>query len=287
VNTAAVLAILSAATFGAADFLGGLAARRASTIAAVVVSQAAGLILLAVLLPLLPTADVTTVDMAWGAAAGLAGGVGVAWLYRALAIGTMSIVAPVTALLAVIVPVSAGLIFGERLTMMTSAGVGLAIAAIVLVSQVATEAGSRSAGPTDARAALRLAIMSGIAIGLFLVALERTRTEAGLWPLVAARAVSISLFVAIGRMRREPVLLHGRVATIAITGGVLDMLANVLYLVAVRSGQLSVVATLTSLYPASTAILARVVLAERMSTVQIVGVLAAVLATVLIVAGSS
>src|SRR5688572_13902875 len=120
---ASILAILSAAAYGAADFLGGMAARRATTVAAVIVSQAAGLLLLGLVLPLLPDAVVQPRDIAWGAVAGLTGGGGVALLYRALAIGPMSIVAPLTAVCAAAVPVTAGLAFGERLTILTAFGI--------------------------------------------------------------------------------------------------------------------------------------------------------------------
>jgi len=290
VTLSALLALVSAATFGAADFMGGLAARRAGTIAAVVVSQIAGVFLLFAMLPFLPRTHVMPADVAWGAAAGLAGGVGLALLYRALALGTMSVVAPVTALCAAGVPVAAGLALGDRLTTMTSGGIALAAAAIVLIGQAEdtpSEAGLTpvSAAHDPARA-LRIALASGVAIGFFLVALERTGSEAGMWPLVAARAVSISMFCALGAATRQPLLLRGRVAAIAIVGGCIDMVANVLYLVAVRAGQLSVVATLTSLYPASTVVLARVVLDERLSKRQTAGIVAAIIATLLIVGGS-
>ena len=130
-----VLALVSAATYGAADFLGGLASRRASTIAIVVISQLAGLIALVLMLPLLPAASPLRSDWGWGAAAGVAGGVGVALLYRALAIGSMAIVAPVTALCAVTVPVAVSIALGERPGAGTLAGIALALASIVLVSQ--------------------------------------------------------------------------------------------------------------------------------------------------------
>jgi drug/metabolite transporter (DMT)-like permease len=122
-----------------------------------------------------------------------------------------------------------------------------------------------------------------VAIGLFFLAVARIRVEAGLWPLVGARGVSVTLFaalaVAMGRSLRMP----ATVAAIAVGGGILDMLANVLYLVASRYGPLSVVVTLTSLYPAGTVLLARTVLGERLSALQIVGVICALAAIVLIV----
>ena len=131
----AILALLSSATFGAADFLGGLATRRGSMVAVVVMSQAAGLLLVFAMLPFLPPAAATTRDAAWGAGAGLAGGAGVGLLYHGLATAPMAIVAPVTAVCAVVVPVLVGVASGETLSGRTLAGIALAAVAIVLVGQ--------------------------------------------------------------------------------------------------------------------------------------------------------
>ena len=106
------LSLASAILYGAADFLGGLTARRASTVAVVAVSQASGLVLLVIALPLLPDASPVRSDWLWGVAAGLTGGIGVALLYRALAVGTMAVVAPVTAVCAVTIPVVVALVLG-------------------------------------------------------------------------------------------------------------------------------------------------------------------------------
>ncbi|MGE5816355.1 MAG: EamA family transporter [Acidobacteriota bacterium] len=284
----ALLALLSSVTYGSADFLGGLSSRRASTTAVVIVSQLAGLVLLALAMPLLPPSSVTVIDLAWGAAAGLSGGIGVALLYRGLAIGPMSVVAPVTAVCAVIVPVLVGIFSGEALSMLTGAGIVLAATAIVLVGQAPTPAGSAAKTRPGARAfsAVSIAIASGVVIGLFLVALERTPASAGMWPLIAARVVSISLFGIVALARPAAHSMSRGSAATAVLGGSFDMLANVLYLAAVRQGQLSVIATLTSLYPASTVLLARVVLGERLGFQQKVGVAGAVVAAMMIVHGA-
>jgi len=134
-NSLTSIAILASVLFGAADFLGGLATTRAPTYSVVVVSQAAGVVLLAIALPLLPAATIAPADLLWGAAAGCAGGIGVALLYRGLASGPMSVVAPVTAVCAVIVPVIAGLWLGERPSAVTLAGIGLAVVAVALAGQ--------------------------------------------------------------------------------------------------------------------------------------------------------
>jgi drug/metabolite transporter (DMT)-like permease len=280
------LALLSAALYGAADFVGGLASRRASTLPIVAVSQGAGFTLLLAILPVLPPASPSSADLAWGASAGLTGGIGVALLYRALAIGTMAIVAPVTAVCAVVIPAAAGLILGERLRLLTAFGILLALVAIVLVSQQApAQEPDASPNPVhDPRRALWLAFASGVAIGLFFLSLARTGGEAGLWPLLAARATSAALFGVLVILTGSTLRLPRTVTWWAVGGGIVDMTANALYLLAAREGPLSVVVTLASLYPASTVILARVTLGERLSRVQYAGVACALLAVLLIVA---
>lgn len=281
-----LLAISSAALYGAADFLGGLAARRTNTFAVVVVSQCAGLILLALLLPVLPDATPSRRDLIWGGAAGLTGGIGVALLYRALAVGTMAVVAPTTAVCAVMIPVIAGVLLGDRLTSRTTAGIVLALVAIVLVSQQRTPPhhdNRRAVTAGRLPPGIVLALMSGVAIGLFFLSLARTSSAAGMWPLLAARITSVTFFAGIAIAAARSLRMDAPVARIAIGGGALDMLANALYLVASRYGPLSVVVTLSSLYPASTVLLARVVLGERLSSWQTAGIVCALVAVVLIV----
>ena len=280
------LALASAALYGAADFLGGLASRRASTIAIVLVSQAAGLVPLALLLFVLPGAP-SGQDFVWGAIAGLAGSVGVALLYRALAIGTMSIVAPTTAVCAVMVPVLVEAFRGERLPPLTQGGIGLAVVAIVLVSQQdSSQSGDAASTRRVIPPGIGLAFMSGVAIGLFFLALARTSAGAGLWPLFASRGLSMLVFGAIAAAGSHGLRLDREVLKIAVACGVVDMLANALYLLASRGGPLSVVVTLASLYPASTVVLARVVAGERLSRRQGIGVACALSAVVVIVSTS-
>ena len=284
-SSAVLLALVSAVLYGAADFVGGLTSRRASTLAVVFVSQFAGALVVLAMLPLLPTATVLREDVIWGAVAGLAGGTGVALLYRALAIGTMSVVAPTTAVCAVAIPVAAAIVLGERPSAVSLAGIGIALVAIVLVSQAPAAAATAHADRHATRALL-IAVASGVAIGVFYLALARTSRAAGLWPLLAARGASTLLFAGMAfrsgvgafRMPRD-------VLPMAIGCGVVDMAANALYLIATRGGALSMIVTLASLYPASTVILARLVLHERLGRLQIAGVAACLVAIVLIVGG--
>ena len=276
-----LLAILSAVFYGAADFTGGIVTRRVSAIPVVLISQASGLVLVALVLPLLPTAAPRAADLWWGAGAGLAGGIGVAFLYYALATGTMSVVAPTTAVAAVGIPVITSIALGERPGWLAVAGIALGIAAIALVSRQ-----TQTPAETPRPSGLRPAVLSGVAIGLFLLALAQTRPASGLWPLLMARLTSVSLFAVIAiaqrRSLRMPIGLFG----LALAGGAVDMLANTLYMLAAQIGPLSPVVTLCSLYPASTVLLARAVLGERLNGWQTVGVAAALVAVVLIVRGA-
>ena len=202
----ALLALASAVCYGAADFLGGLTSKKASTLAIVVVSQFAGLLLLFLMLPLLPAASPVRADYLWGALAGLTGGVGVALLYRALAVGVMAVVAPTTAVCAVIIPVVAAVALGDRPGSVTIGGIALAIVAITLVSQSThpDPTGDNADEKTGARrSAFSLALLSGVVIGFFYLALARTSSQAGLWPLVAARSVSVALFAAMALLTSQ------------------------------------------------------------------------------------
>jgi drug/metabolite transporter (DMT)-like permease len=274
-----LVALASSLVYGSADFLGGLATRRSPVLPVVAVSQAAGLVVLALAMPLIP-AHATHGDLAWGAAAGLTGGIGVALLYHALAIGPMSVVAPVTAVCSIAVPVLFGLGLGERPGARALGGVLLAAFAIVLISREPPKEGA--APGSGISRGVWIALVSGVIIGLFYVCLSRTRTQAGLWPLLMARAVSVTLFVGAGIVGRKALLPTRAAIPLVLGSGVLDMLANVLYLVAVRGGMLSIVSTLASLYPAATVVLAALVLRERLRGQQLAGLACALIAVVLI-----
>ncbi len=287
-----LLALGSAFLYGAADFIGGFTSKRAETIAVVLLSQFSGFILLALLVPLLPAVAPTGRDLLWGASAGICGSIGVALLYRGLAIGTMAIVAPTTAVCAVILPVAAAAAMGERLSTLATAGIGLALIAIVMVGQerrrIEDSGGATGADGAGGRlpAGFGLALLSGIAIGGFFLSLARASADAGLWPLLVARGSSVALFGSIVMVRGHSLRMPVSATAMALGGGVVDMVANTLYLVATWSGSLSIVVTLASLYPASTVLLARLFLRERLNRVQVAGVIGALAAVLLIVAGS-
>ena len=277
-----VLALASAALYGAADFIGGFISRRADSLVVVVVSQASGLVVVALAVPFLGPAVPSQSDWMWGVIAGLTGGAGVALLYRALAVGVMAVVAPLTAVCAVAVPVIIAVVLGERPGLQASVGIALAVVAIVLVSQ-GDAAVPHGANATTGRRGVGLALAAGLAIGLFFLALARTRSEAGLWPLVTARGVAIAIFGGLTLTSRRSYAMPASVMATAAGGGVVDMLANLLYMLATRHGPLTLVVTLASLYPASTVLLAWVVAGERITSRQWIGVACALFAIAFIV----
>jgi len=279
-----LLAITSAVLYGAADFTGGLTTRRASTIPVVFISQASGLFFLALSMPILPSATASRADLLWGVASALTGGIGVSLLYRALAIGAMAVVAPTTAVCAVAIPVLVSVFLGERLLPLAAAGIGLGLASIVLVSQ--QTAAPQGEGSEKRKSGVGIALVSGLMIGFFFLCLAQTRTEAGMWPLLVARGVSVIMFGGVVVATKQSIRMPGRLVFLASLCGLLDMLANAFYLDAARQGPLSLVVTLSSLYPASTVLLARLVLGERLNFLQLSGVGCALAAIVLIVRGS-
>jgi drug/metabolite transporter (DMT)-like permease len=278
--------LLAAAVYGAGDFVGGLAARRISVLFVVGVGQVAGLAALLLLALLLPVPAVHRADLLWGAASGVSTAVGITLLYQALATGRMSVAAPVTALSALSLPVLFAYAGGDWPGWTPTAGIALAAVAVALISREEDRAGV-AAG--SARRALGLSIAAGLGIGVFYVTMKQTHDDSGLWPLVAARALSTVLFTAValamlGRWRGAAM----PAATLwgwAVLSGLFDSGANALYLLSSRAAPLAIVATLTSLYPASTVLLARIMLRERLRPVQLAGLLVAVVAVVLIVQG--
>jgi uncharacterized membrane protein len=265
---AILLGIGSAVVYGAADFVGGLMTRRSNAFTVTFLSQVIGTFPLAVLVPLIG-GTYSTSALWWGAGSGLAGASGVLLLYRGLGIGRMSVLAPVTAVEAATVPVLFGLASGERPSTLALTGVLVAIVAITLVSSSPDEnstTGSRLRAPGMAEA-----LGAGLFFGVFFILLERAGDDSGIWPLVGARIASVSL-LGIAVVLSRSSLRTGVATTMGIgAAGILDVGANIFYLLATHEGLLSLVAVLTSLYPASTVLLARVVLKERLIRIQMVG----------------
>ena len=269
---------MSAVVYGASDFLGGLSSRRASVFGVVALSQLVGLGALFLLLPWLG-GPADAADLAWGAAAGLAGAVGLLVFFRTLAAGVMSVVAPVTAVTAAAVPVVVGLLSGNTVGPWSAVGIVLALIAVVLVSAE----GGLSALRGARVASLAPALVAGSAFGVFFVLLDRTSSDSGLTPLVAARLASVTLVVLVALAGRRQLRVGRAALPLVALSGVGDMSANALFLLATQQpGQLAITGVLASLYPVSTVVLAQLVLRERLAGAQVAGLGTAVAAVVLI-----
>ncbi len=276
---AIALALSAALAYGSADFVGGLAARRTSPLVTAFGAQVTGLVVLLVAMPFLGPASFTGRDLAFGAAAGVFGGAGIVLLYRALAAGPMSVVAPTTALAASVVPILAGVVLGERPGPLAFVGIAVSLVAVVLITRERVSEHHVPAG----RQVLALALGGGAIFGMFFVLLHQTGDEAGLWPLLAARLASVPLIaVLVARQVGFGSFGVPRLTRPVIISGTLDMGANICYLIALRHGMLSVVAALTGLYPASTILLAQSHLRERLHAPQVVGLGVAACAAVMI-----
>jgi len=267
----ALLALVSSLLLGGADFFGGLAARRAPAAVVVVWSNAVGLVSAVIVIIVLPS-PMTPTDLTWGLLAGTFGSVGAALLYRALALGSMSLVAPATAAAAAVVPVVAAAALGQRLTTPAAIGLAGALVSVILIS------GGRSAARlngADVRG-IGLAVLAGVCFGGFLVMLAQTSADSGLGPLVGARCASLLILVGLVRARGQSLMLPRGAVRLSVAAGLLDMAANVMFLLAVRLGDLAVVGLLASLSPLGTVLLARVLLNERLRGPQRVGTALAV-----------
>ncbi|MGC9669047.1 EamA/RhaT family transporter [Planosporangium sp. 12N6] len=262
-----LLAVATAAVWGTADFCGGKASQRAPALAVSVMSKVVGLPVLALGLVAVGGTP-TPADLGWGACGGLFGMAGVLLLYRGLATGAMTIVAPVTAVTSALVPFGIGMAVDGAPGPMAMVGVACAIGAIALVSS----------GPRDGRTPLAPAIIgpalaSGASFGLFMTLLSRAHPGAGLWPLTTAQVTALSLGWLLLRRTRTGVSpsLSGATLRWTTAAGVLDFSANAAYLLSTRDGALSVVAPVASLYPATTVLLALAVDRERVRPLQLAG----------------
>lgn len=272
----AALGLASAASWGAGDFTGGLASRRSPVLGVLAVGQAAGVSAIAALAlatgePLPPV-----VSVAWGAAAGAAGAVGLAALYRGLAIGRMGLVAPLSAVLSAAIPVALGAVSLGVPAPVRLLGFAFALAGIWLV------AGAGGGEPERGTAGLGLALVAGVGFGGFLVLMDRGARGGTFWPLAAARATSLGLALAAALASRRPWAPPRRALPLVLSSGVLDAGGNAFFVLATQAGRMDVAAVTSSMYPASTVALAALVLRERMSRRQATGVAAVLVAIALI-----
>ena len=272
--TSVALSLGAAAVWGGGDFAGGIATRRANVFRVVAGAHACGLLLMLLLAwgtrePFPPRSS-----LQWGVFAGVSGAFGIAALYKALAIGRMGIIAPVASVITGILPVLVGIRSEGLPDHFQLAGFGLAMVSIWLVA--------RPSGEIDSHRGLGLAVLAGVMFGLFLVAGKQAGHDGVFWPLVAARATSTLLMLTIvGFAPRDARSLRAALTPILLSGA-LDSVANAMFISATRHGRLDVAAVLSSLYPASTVILARVLLKERLSRTQNAGIVGALLSVALI-----
>ncbi|WP_214323296.1 DMT family transporter [Nonomuraea sediminis] len=273
--TAVILATACAVVYGTADFFGGLATKRSRVLSVVALSQSAGLVLILALLPILP-GHFDQRALLWGLASGVAGAAGLVLFYRALARGVMSVVAPTTAVTSAALPVLFGLATGERPRPAALAGIAFALVAVLLVSQ------DRGGERKSSLSSVLIALAAGAGFGGFFILLALAPHDTGMWPLVGARMSSLAMVALLAVVTRRTLKPSGGSLRIILAAGVLDMAANVLYLLAKQHGMLSLVAVLVSLYPASTLLLARQVLGERLRAIQVAGVACALGAVALI-----
>jgi len=268
------LSLLSAGSWGAADFAGGLAAKRVNVFRLVAVAHTIGLAAMLLMVWLTGEAVPPRAELVWGAVAGIAGAFGIAALYKALAMGRMAIIAPIAAVITALIPVLVALRMQGLPAAAQLAGFALALVSIWLVA--------RPAGEVDSHRGVGLAVLAGVCFGLFLVFGKEAGVHAVFWPMVAARAASVALMASIALVGVNDARPLKPALTMIALCGLLDSAGNALFIAATRHGRLDVAAVLSSLYPASTVILARLLLKERISRLQGVGIAGALLAIALI-----
>ncbi|MHA6693452.1 EamA family transporter [Homoserinimonas sp. A520] len=316
-----IIGLGGALIFGAADFLGGLASKRISSIRVTAIAAVAGLIVLLLALPLIG-GEWSREAILYGGLSGISGAGAIVLLYACLAIGPMSILSPLTAVVSAIVPMTAGLIRGERLEPPGYLALGLALVAVVLVGFVPEKNAVRPSAK-----ALAMATGSGALIGVFMILIDLTPDDSGLLPLIANRSVNAAIMVAtiavlaLVAARRRPTSswsseLGGSSSSrpaelveagsnvkadpstmvaethsphpwlsglkLAIICGVLDAVANALMLLGLRLGELTIMSVLTAMYSAGTIILAAVVLKERLAPSQVAGLVLALAAAAML-----
>ncbi len=275
------LALSTSVLFGVGDFLGGVATRRDSAFAVTGTSHLISIVLMLIAVLVLPAASPTASDLWFGALSGLLGVAGVLSLYAALAVGRMSIVAPISAALSAALPAIFDFATGTSLSPITVAGIALALVAIVIVSIAPDEQLHEPFHEYRPRLALGLAILSGVGFSGGFIALSFTAAESGLTPILAARLVSITVAVVLAIRVGNGFPVDRSALKPTIGAGVADVLANVTMLTAIRIGPLAVASVLGSLFPVVVVALARIFLKERLHAWQKAGVVLAVAAVLL------
>jgi drug/metabolite transporter (DMT)-like permease len=287
-----MLGLAAAVLYGTGDFLGGQATRKAGALAVLTLAQTAGVIIA------LPAAAMSPgparpAALAWGISAGLIGGAGLILFYQALAAGPMSMAAPVSALVATILPVTVALADGERPGPGVYAGAALCLAAIVLTSSGGqTSPAHRTSTPPRPQAArpgrsLRYATAAGVSFGLYFLLIRNAGQSGELWPVAAGRIGELAaVLIAAAALRRNPLPrgASGRLLLAASGAGTIDVIATISYVAATKTGPFGLAVVLASLYPGITVLLARVMLGERLRWAQRTGLGLATIGIILLAA---
>lgn len=275
---AIAFALLSASCYGVSDYLAGIMSRAWDSRLVTAAAQLIGLITAIIAVLVFPGAGPAATPLLWGALSGVGSAAGVLALYQGLAVGSMSVVAPLCGVLTCVIPAVVGIALGNQLTVAELVGIILTIPAVGLVSR------QSAAFPRDrATASIVYGVASGVGFGLLFVALDQAGTRHGAWPLLPGQAVSLVLVmpfaVIAARGARPPAT---RVLATTVIAGVLSGAANLLFLLATRHGELAIVGVLSSLYPAGTVLIARVRLDERWTPAQKLGMTTSLIAVILV-----
>ncbi len=280
-----LLALGSALAYGCADFAGGLASRRAAPWAVAFVALGSGSLLLLALAASSEGAP-TAADLGWGALAGIGGGLGTAFLYRGFASGRMGVIAPISGVGSVVVPVLVGVLSGERPGGLVQLGLVLALPGIWLVSSEPRETRARAGSRGRRPPGVGDGVLAGLGFGTLFAALGQVPEGAGLLPLALHQVVATGVIAFVGALLHQSWWPRERVALLGgLVPGVLGAAATGSYLLAVQGGLLSVTAVLASLYPAVTVVLALVLLRERTHRPQVWGLVLCAGAVALIAGG--
>jgi len=285
-----LLGLAAAVLYGSGDFLGGMASRRAHVLTVLTLVETAGAIV-ALAVAAASSSPVSLAGLAWGIAAGAIGGLGLIIFYAGLAAGPMSVVAPVSGLVSTVLPVAVALAEGERPSLSVYAGALLCLVAIVLASSAGDtgEGSETSPAPRSGRPGRGIAygVLAGLAFGLFFLLIRNAGQSGAVWPVAAARIGELAAVLAVAAVLGRGLLprgADGRLLLAAVGAGVIDVVANLCYVAATRTGSFGLAVVLASLYPGVTVLLARVVLGERLRWVQRAGLGLAAIGILLVAA---
>ena len=269
-----IFGLAASLCWGSGDFNGGLASRRDTASSVVIAAYGVGFVLLIVLALIWREPFPAPIDILWGGLAGLAGALGLISFYSALSVGQMGIAAPVSAVLTASLPVIFSIFLQGLPGALQVAGFVLALVAIALISRP-----ERAKGRPEG---LGLALLAGCGFGCFFILISRVSAGSTFWPLAVARLSSVLLLVIMTGVRQQPLLPKLDVAPLVLLAGILDAIGNAFFVLAAHTGRLDVAAILSSFYPAATVLLALLILRERVTRVQAIGIALALVAVPLI-----